>query len=205
MTEIDQRRTAFEEEAVPHLSALYNFAVRLTRDRDDAADLVQETMLKAFRFFGSFERGTNCKAWLFRIMKNSFINRYRRTSKAPDTVEYDAVEEFYETIKDSAVETSTLEAELFDNALDDEVSAAIQSLPDDFRTVIILCDIEGFTYEEIAEFIDCPIGTVRSRLHRARKILAAQLSTYARERGFDVTDPTSGSGTLPLGNEGDVL
>ncbi len=204
MTEIEQRRKDFEEEAVPHMSALYNFAVRLAKDREDAADLVQETMMKAFRFFHSFERGTNCKAWLFRIMKNSYINRYRKTSKAPDTVEYDAVEEFYDTIKASSVETSTLEDQLFNQALDDQVSDAIQQLPDDFRTVIILCDIEGFTYEEIAEFIDCPIGTVRSRLHRARKILAATLSEYARDRGFDVGEVGSGSSHPAQGEKGET-
>lgn len=194
---IEQRRRTFEEEAVPHLSALYNYAVRMTRDRDDAADLVQDTFMKAFRFFDSFEQGTNCKAWLFRILKNTYINTYRKTSKGPDTVEYDVVEEFYDTIKDSSVETSTLEQQLFEQALDDQVSDAIQRLPDDFRTVIILCDIEGFTYEEIAEFIDCPIGTVRSRLHRARKILAATLADYARERGFSVDGTGSTAGGRP--------
>ena len=194
---IEQRRRTFEEEAVPHLSALYNYALRMTRDRDDAADLVQDTFMKAFRFFDSFEQGTNCKAWLFRILKNTYINTYRKTSKGPDTVEYDVVEEFYDTIKDSSVETSTLEQQLFEQALDDQVSEAIQRLPDDFRTVIILCDIEGFTYEEIAEFIDCPIGTVRSRLHRARKILAATLADYARERGFSVDGTGSTAGGRP--------
>jgi RNA polymerase sigma-70 factor (ECF subfamily) len=192
-TAILQRRRTFEEEAIPHMSALYNYAVRMTRDRDDAADLVQETFLKAFRFFDSFEQGTNCKAWLFRILKNTYINLYRQASKGPDTVEYDVVEEFYDTIKDSTVETSTLEDQLFNQALDDQVSEAIQRLPDEFRTVIILCDIEGFTYEEIAEFIDCPIGTVRSRLHRARKILAATLADYAKSRGFEVTGPAAPS------------
>jgi RNA polymerase sigma-70 factor (ECF subfamily) len=184
--EVDSLRTEFEREAIPHMSALYTFAVRMTRDEDDASDLVQETYLKAYRFFDKFERGTNCKAWLFRILKNSYINRFRKSSKAPDTVEYDVIEEFYETIRDSSVETSVLEEQLFSQALDDEVSTALNRLPDEFRTVIILCDIENFTYEEIAEFIDCPIGTVRSRLHRARKILAAQLASYARERGFEV-------------------
>jgi RNA polymerase sigma-70 factor (ECF subfamily) len=183
------------------MSALYAFAVRLTRDRDDAADLVQETYLKAFRFFDKFERGTNCKAWLFRILKNSYINRFRKTSKAPDTVEYDAIEEFYETIRDSSVETSVLEEQVFDNALDDEVAQAIESLPEEFRTVIILCDIESFTYEEIAEFIDCPIGTVRSRLHRARKLLAGSLAEYARKRGFDIPgSDTSQESAIPDGS-----
>ncbi|MBM4178717.1 MAG: sigma-70 family RNA polymerase sigma factor [Ignavibacteria bacterium] len=183
---MDDLRKEFEQEALPHMSALFSFAVRLTRDRDDAADLVQETYLKAFRFFDKFERGTNCKAWLFRILKNSYINRFRKTSKAPDTVEYDAIEEFYETIRDSSVETSVVEEQVIDNALDDEVAKAIESLPEEFRTVIILCDIESFTYEEIAEFIDCPIGTVRSRLHRARKLLAGSLAEYARKRGFEI-------------------
>jgi len=186
MSDPSELRAEFEREAIPHMPALYTFAVRMTRDEDDASDLVQETYLKAYRFFDKFERGTNCKAWLFRILKNSYINRFRKTSKAPDTVEYDVIEEFYETIRDSSVETSVLEEQIFSQALDDEVSTALNRLPDEFRTVIILCDIENFTYEEIAEFIDCPIGTVRSRLHRARKILAAQLASYARERGFDV-------------------
>ncbi len=198
---MDDLRKEFETEALPHMSALYSFAVRLTRDRDDAADLVQETYLKAFRFFDKFERGTNCKAWLFRILKNSYINRFRKTSKAPDTVEYDAIEEFYETIRDSSVETSVLEEQVFDNALDDEVAKAIESLPEEFRTVIILCDIESFTYEEIAEFIDCPIGTVRSRLHRARKLLAGSLAEYARKRGFDLPEPvTSQESAIPDGS-----
>ena len=171
---------------MPHMSALYSFALRLTRDADDAADLVQDTYLKAFRFFDKFERGTNCKAWLFRILKNSYINTFRKSSKAPDTVEYDVIEDFYETIRDSSIETSVVEEQVFHNALDDEVAQAVAALPEEFRTVVILCDIEGFTYEEIAEFIDCPIGTVRSRLHRARKLLAAQLASYAKDRGFNV-------------------
>jgi len=194
MSDPSALRAEFEREAIPHMPALYTFAVRMTRDEDDASDLVQETYLKAYRFFDKFERGTNCKAWLFRILKNSYINRFRKTSKAPDTVEYDVIEEFYETIRDSSVETSVLEEQIFSQALDDEVSTALNRLPDEFRTVIILCDIENFTYEEIAEFIDCPIGTVRSRLHRARKILAAQLASYARERGFDVDSDVDSRG-----------
>lgn len=184
MDELEQRRKDFEVEAMPHLAALHNFALRLCRDPDDAADLVQETMLKAFRFFDKFERGTNCKAWLFRILKNSYINRYRKTSKEPDTVGYDVVEDFYETIRDPNIAASAPEEEVFANAMDDEVAKAIEELPEEFRTVVILCDIEHFTYEEIAEFVDCPIGTVRSRLHRARKMLAARLYDYARARGY---------------------
>ncbi|MBL7999618.1 MAG: sigma-70 family RNA polymerase sigma factor [Candidatus Kapabacteria bacterium] len=174
----------FEQEALPHMNALYTFAVRLCRDRDEGQDLVQETYMKAFRFFDKFERGTNCKAWLFRILKNTYINKYRRDNREPDKVEYDAVEEFYESVKSEYTDTSNLEQKLFSTMLDDEVMSAIESLPEDFRTVILLCDIEEFTYEEIAEFLDCPIGTVRSRLHRARNILAAKLAGYAQSRGY---------------------
>lgn len=174
----------FEREAVPHMDALYNFALKMTGNEDDANDLIQETYLKAFRFFDKFEQGTNCKAWLFRIMKNTFINTYRKQTKEPDKVDYDEIENFYENIKSSSTESAHLERDIYDNLLDDELSGAISSLPEDFRTVIILCDIEGFTYEEIADFIDCPVGTVRSRLHRARKMLYTQLYDYAGEKGY---------------------
>jgi RNA polymerase sigma-70 factor, ECF subfamily len=174
----------FEREAIPHMDALYNFALRMTDDSDDADDLVQDTFLKAFRFFDKFEKGTNSKAWLFRIMKNTFINTYRKKSKEPDKVDYEEVENFYENVKPSSTDSAHLEKEIYDNLLDDEISAAIASLPDDFKTVIILSDIEGFTYDEIADFVDCPVGTVRSRLHRARKMLFAKLYKYANEKGY---------------------
>ena len=176
----------FEKEAIPHMTSVYNFALRLTGDEDDANDLVQETFLKAFRFFDKFERGTNCKAWLFRILKNSFINDYRKQSKEPDKVDYEDVQNFYETIKSDEINSSHYENDAFTNLLDDEISKAIEKLPEDFRTVIILNDIEGFTYEEIADFVDIPVGTVRSRLHRARKMLYSQLYDYAKEKGFFV-------------------
>ena len=176
--------TDFEKEAVPHMNSVYNFALRMTGDADDADDLVQETFLKAFRFFDKFERGTNCKAWLFRILKNSFINDYRKQTKEPDKVDYEDVQNFYETIKSDEIDSSHYEHDAFTNLLDDEISKAIAKLPEDFRTVIILNDIEGFTYEEIADFVDIPVGTVRSRLHRARKMLYSQLYDYAKEKGF---------------------
>ena len=174
----------FEQEALPHMDALYNFALRMTGDGDDANDLVQDTFLKAFRFFDKFEKGTNCKAWLFRIMKNTFINSYRKKTKEPDKVDYEEVEKFYENVKPSSTDSAHLEKEIYDNLLDDEITSAIASLPDDFKTVIILSDIEGFTYDEIADFVDCPVGTVRSRLHRARKMLFAKLYKYANEKGY---------------------
>jgi RNA polymerase sigma-70 factor (ECF subfamily) len=176
--------TDFEKEAVPHMNSVYNFALRMTGDADDADDLVQETFLKAFRFFDKFERGTNCKAWLFRILKNSFINDYRKQTKEPDKVDYEDVQNFYETIKSDEIDSSHYEHDAFTNLLDDEISKAIAKLPEDFRTVIILNDIEGFTYEEIADFVDIPVGTVRSRLHRARKMLYSQLYDYAKEKGY---------------------
>ncbi len=183
-----QKYLDFEKEALPHMNALFNFALRMTGNPDEADDLVQETFLKAFRFFDKFEKGTNCKAWLFRILKNSYINDYRKQTKAPGKVDYDDIENFYENIKSSEVKSTHLEEDVFNNLLDDDVSAAIGSLPEDFRTVIILSDIEGFTYDEIADFVDCPIGTVRSRLHRARKMLYAKLLKYAQEKGYVKND-----------------
>lgn len=174
----------FEREAVPHMDSLYNFALKMTGDSDDANDLIQETYLKAFRFWDKFEKGTNCKAWLFRIMKNTYINTYRKQTKEPDKVDYEDVENFYENIKPSSTDSAHLEKDIYDNLLDDELSEAITSLPEDFRTVVILCDIEGYTYDEIANFIDCPVGTVRSRLHRARKMLFTKLHKYAADKGY---------------------
>jgi len=187
-TNMDQLYADFQEEAVPHMDTLYNFAIRMTGDPDEADDLVQETMLKAFRFFDKFEKGTNCKAWLFRILKNTYINEYRKISKEPNKVDYDDIQNFYENIKASDVKSQHYEEDAFSRLLDDDISSAITQLPEDFRTVIILSDIEGFTYEEIADFIDCPIGTVRSRLHRARKMLYAKLYDYAKSKGFVIED-----------------
>jgi RNA polymerase sigma-70 factor (ECF subfamily) len=179
-----QRQTEFETEAVPHMDLLYNFALRTTGNEDDARDLLQETFLKAYRFWDKYEKGTNIRAWLFRIMKNSYINRYRKETREPGKVDYDDVENFYDSIRAESTDTNDLQQKLFGNLLSDEVTHALQSLPEDFRTVVILADIEGLSYEEIADFLNCPIGTVRSRLHRGRKLLQTQLLDYARERGL---------------------
>lgn len=170
------------------MDLLYNFALRTTGDPDDAKDLLQETFLKAYRFWDKYEKGTNIRAWLFRIMKNSYINRYRKETREPGKVDFEDVENFYDSIRDDSKETSDLQQRMFGDLLGDEVTAALQELPDDFRTVVILCDIEELTYEEIAEFLNCPIGTVRSRLHRGRKMLQARLHQYARKRGL-LSDP----------------
>lgn len=179
-----EKQTAFEREALPHSDILYNYALRMTNDPADADDLVQETFLKAFRFWDKYEQGTNIRAWLFRILKNSYINRYRKISKEPDMVDYEDVQNFYTSIRDENADPNDLQQAMFGGLLEDEVSEAIAELPEDFRTVVILSDIEGLTYEEIADFVDCPVGTVRSRLHRGRKLLRARLFSYARERGY---------------------
>jgi RNA polymerase sigma-70 factor (ECF subfamily) len=163
---------------------MYNFALRLTSDPSDAEDLVQDTIVKAYRFFSSYEKGTNAKAWLFRILKNSYINNYRKKSKQPNQVDYDEVSTFYETIRAERTDTSDLEDKMFRDLIDDDISQALEELPEDFRTVVLLCDVEGFTYEEIANMLDVPIGTIRSRLHRGRNLLKAQLQEYAEKRGF---------------------
>jgi len=174
----------FEKIALPHKNLLYNYALRLTGNYDDADDLLQETLFKAYRFFDKFEAGTNIKAWLYRIMKNSFINEYRKNVKEPDKIDYEDVQNFYENIKANEVKADHFEEDVYANMLDDTINNALSSLPEDFRTVIILSDIEGYTYDEIADFIDIPVGTVRSRLHRARKMLYAKLSNYAKELGY---------------------
>lgn len=179
-----KKQEDFEDEIIPHLDAMYNFALRLTSDPSDAEDLVQDTIVKAFRFFSSYEKGTNAKAWLFRILKNSYINNYRKQSKQPNQVDYDEVATFYETIRAERTDTSDLEDKMFRDLIDDDISNALDELPEDFRTVVLLCDIEDFTYEEIANMLDVPIGTIRSRLHRGRNLLKSQLMEYAKERGF---------------------
>lgn len=179
-----KKQKDFNEEIIPHLDALYNFGLRLTSDPNDAEDLVQDTIVKAYRFFSSYEKGTNAKAWLFRILKNSYINNYRKKSKKPQEVDYDEVATFYETIRAERTETSDLEDKMFRELIDDELSQALDNIPEDFRTVVLLCDVEDFTYEEIANMLDVPIGTIRSRLHRGRNLLKAELIDYASKRGY---------------------
>lgn len=167
------------------ITPLYNFAYRLTFNEDDANDLVQETYLKAYRFFDSYEKGTNAKAWLFRILKNSFINEYRKNVKQPGKVDYQEVESYYNSDDIDEPITQDLRVDSVKDLIGDEVANALNSLDVDFRTIIILCDLEEFTYEEIAKILDIPIGTVRSRLHRARNILKEKLREYARNMGYN--------------------
>lgn len=182
--ESKDKKRVFNEEFMPHVDAMYNFAFRLTLDEDDAKDLVQETFMKAYRFINSFETGTNAKAWLFRILKNSFINNYRKKSKQPNKVDYQEVESFYNSDSVNENITTDLRVETVQHLIGDEITNALNSLDVDFRTVIILCDLEGFTYEEMAKILDIPIGTVRSRLHRARNLLKEKLKQYASSLGY---------------------
>ncbi|MEM6642815.1 MAG: sigma-70 family RNA polymerase sigma factor [Bacteroidota bacterium] len=175
----------FEGEFMPHIDSMYNFAYRLTFDEDEAKDLVQDTYMKAFRFINSFLEGTNAKAWLYRILKNSFINDYRKKSKQPAKVDYQEVEQFYNSEDTPSEATVDLRIESTKDLIGDEITNALNALAVDFRTVIILCDLEGFTYEEMAKILDIPIGTVRSRLHRARNLMREKLTTYAHAMGYN--------------------
>lgn len=182
-----QKTQIFNTEFMPHVNSMYNFAFRLTFDEDDAKDLVQDTYLKAYRFIESFQQGTNAKAWLFRILKNSFINDYRKKRKEPAKVDYQEVETYYNSEDVDRQITPDLRVESLQDMIGDEISNALNSLDVDFRTVIILCDLEGFKYDEMAKILDIPIGTVRSRLHRARNLLKEKLSEYAKSMGYKNT------------------
>lgn len=177
----------FETEALSFLDALYRTGLRMTRSEAEAEDLVQETYIRAFRFRQQFTPGTNLKAWLFRILTNTFINQYRRKAARPETTELDDVEEsiLYRHMRDVSPGSSSPdpEAELIDNTLSSEVKEALEALPEKFRTTLLL-DVEGFSYKEIAEMLDIPIGTVMSRLHRGRKFLQKRLYDVARDRGI---------------------
>ncbi|HEY3403661.1 MAG TPA: sigma-70 family RNA polymerase sigma factor [Ohtaekwangia sp.] len=180
-----EKQHVFNNEFMPHVNSMYNFAYRLTLDSDDAKDLLQDTYLKAYRFIDSFQQGTNAKAWLFRILKNSFINDYRKKTKEPSKVDYQEVESYYNSEDVDRQITPDLRVEALKDMIGDEISNALNSLDVDFRTVIILCDLEGFKYEEMAKILDIPIGTVRSRLHRARNLLKEKLSEYAKQMGYN--------------------
>ncbi len=182
-----KRIREFEETALVHLDILYNTALKMTKSPEDAEDLVQETFVRAYRFFDKFEKGTNCKAWLFKIMRNNFINRYRKKAREPARVDFDEVENTYSTElkRDVLSDESELDADkIFETMVEDDVKNAMDFLPEEFRTAIILSDIEGLSYQEIAETLDWPIGTVRSRISRGRKVLQKKLYDFARKKGI---------------------
>ena len=182
-----QDHKEFEQLTMPHADALLRTAVRMTRNLSDAEDLVQETYLKAYRFFDRFQRGTNIRAWLFKIMTNLFINSYRDKAKRPEETSFDEMEDFslYSKMADDTQKDGTNpEKELFDKLYGDEVQKALDRLPEEFKMVVMLNFVEGFSYQEIAEILGIELGTVKSRLHRGRKLLQKSLWEFAKKSGF---------------------
>jgi RNA polymerase sigma-70 factor, ECF subfamily len=188
----------FQQEALPLLDSLYAGALRMTRNPSDAEDLVQETMLRAYRAFDRFEAGTNLKAWLFRILTNAYINTYRKKQREPQKVSSDEIEEFdlYRELKnhDPAFSESP-ESLVLDSLVDSDITDALDDLPEQFRMAVILSDLQGFSYAEMAEIMDVPLGTVMSRLHRGRKALQKRLWDLAREKGIVKGPRADGQGT----------
>jgi RNA polymerase sigma-70 factor, ECF subfamily len=182
-----KRQQQFKNDMMPYADALFNYGLYLSGDREQASDLLQETYLKAYRFFDKFEQGTNAKAWLYRIMKNTFINEYRRTHRQPEIVQFDEQISPYQ-MNSYSEGMNDLRDKMESRMFDDEMAGAIAELPEKFKSVIVLRDIEEMPYEEIAKLLSIPIGTVRSRLHRARSILFTKLKDYASARGYTVGD-----------------
>jgi len=186
-------QATFAEQATPFLDPLYAAALRMTRNPADAEDLVQETFIRAYRGFPSFQDGTNLRAWLYRILTNTFINSYRAKQRRPEQTELDDVEDLYLYKRLGGLEAASLgrsaEDELMDMFTETDVKDAIEALPEQFRIAVLLADVEGFSYKEIAEIMDIPIGTVMSRLHRGRKALQRSLHDFAVERGLVDRDP----------------
>jgi RNA polymerase sigma-70 factor (ECF subfamily) len=186
-------RKRFTELAMPLMPALYSAALRMTRNPADAEDLVQETYLRAYRGFEGFEEGTNLKAWLFRILTNTYINVYRARQRRPDEQELDDVEDLYLYRRLGGLEAAagrSAEDELVDLFPESEVKAALEALPDAFRIAVLLADVEGLSYKEIAEILDIPVGTVMSRLHRGRKAMQKQLYEFAAARNLAASETT---------------
>jgi RNA polymerase sigma-70 factor (ECF subfamily) len=191
MREENNRRKEFEDIAMEHIDSLYSMAIRLVFNKEEAEDLVQETYLKAYRFFDTFQKGTNIKAWLFKILRNTFINKYRKAVNLPGEIFYEDVESVnsnlsYKQESDSGELTDTLESKYNElgNLMEDDVKRAIDSLPIEYKEAILLSDVEELSYSDIAEITNVPIGTVKSRLNRGRKLLQKSLWEYAKDRGF---------------------
>lgn len=179
-------KAEFERVALPHLSDLYKAAFYFAKNEAEAEDLVQETYLRAFRFFDKFEAGTNCKAWLLTILRNLFFNRYRQKRQEPETVDWEKIDQAYELMVEQGqkAEKNNPESLFFSRLTSDKINEAIKGLPEEFRTAIMLVDIEELSYEEAAKVMDCPIGTVRSRISRGRRILQVALRDYAVQSGL---------------------
>jgi len=184
------KQNEFSKLIEPHLTSLYNTALRMTRNQHDAEDLVQDALYKAFRAMDQFQRNTNFRAWIFRILVNTFITAYRKAVKQPQKISYDDLEEFFlfKRLDETASLQEMPKEEFLENLFDDDVKEALENLPYQFRLVVLLCDVEGFSYNEIAEIIDAPLGTVMSRLYRGRKLLQRYLWDYAKKRGYIADD-----------------
>jgi RNA polymerase sigma-70 factor (ECF subfamily) len=181
------KRSEFERQALAHLDALYGAAYRLTRNARDAEDLVQDSLLRAYRFWDSFQQDSNCKAWLLRIVTNTFINEYQRKKRSREVLDAASAEQDATDgvlVQAAAGDKQSPAQALLNNSVSDDVQRALDSLPDDFRTAVILCDMQGLSYKEIAEIMECPVGTVMSRLFRGRKLLAAALRDFAVAEGY---------------------
>ena len=192
----------FEEEFLPHADSLTNFAYYLVQDENEVEDLVQDTFMKAYRAAGSYEEGTNSKAWLFRIMKNTFINEYKRKQRRGKKVDYEEIITYHDEEDSPLTSYTDLRTEIFGSMMGDEMMKAINDLPIDYRTILLLCYVEEFQYEELAAIFDIPIGTVRSRLARARGLLKEKLKTYASSLGYGKEDKNIIPND-PFGEEGD--
>ncbi|RLD16710.1 RNA polymerase subunit sigma-24 [candidate division KSB1 bacterium] len=189
MVENRKKQTEFSKRIEPHLTSLYNTALRMTRNQHDAEDLLQDSLYKAYRSLDQFKKDTNFRAWIFRILVNTFITAYRKAVKQPQKISYDDLEEFFffKRLDETASLQEMPKEEFLENLFDDDVKEALENLPYQFRLVVLLCDVEGFSYNEIAEIIDAPLGTVMSRLYRGRKLLQRYLWDYAKKRGY-ITD-----------------
>ena len=181
-----QKQKEFSALVEPHLSSLLSTAIRMSRNVNDAEDLVQETLYKAYRALNQYQENTNFRAWIFRILVNTFITGYRKAVKAPQRLSYDDFEDFalFRNLEPVDPEQVVLKNDVIDNCFEDDVKSALENLPYQFRLVVLLCDVEGFSYNEIAEIINSPLGTVMSRLYRGRKLLQRMLWNYAKNKGY---------------------
>ena len=190
-----ERQSEFQALIAPHLASLYSTALRMTHNQSDAEDLVQDTLYKAFRAFDQYQKNTNFRAWAFRILVNTYITAYRKAIRQPQKVSYDDLEEFYlfKKLDETVSLQETAKEDFLENFFEDDVKDALENLPYQFRLVVLLCDVEGFSYNEIANIIDAPLGTVMSRLYRGRKLLQRYLWNYAKKRGYIFENNTSDS------------